>query len=80
MRGYLYFPNNSRHKRPYVGLYDNLQNRFQIFQRKPKLLMVTIFKENLNLQLLRIFYSSVIFISETEFILKQIAENRFGAL
>ena len=42
--------------------------------------MVTIFKENLNLQLLRIFYSSVIFIFETEFILKYIAENRFGAL
>ena len=49
MRGYLYFPNNSKDKMPYIGLYDNLQNRFQIFPRKPKLLMVTVFKESLNL-------------------------------
>ena len=31
-----------RHKRPYIGLYDNLQNLFSIdsnsFQRKPKLI------------------------------------------
>ena len=43
-------------------------------------LMVTVFKENLNLQLPFIFYSSIRFLFETVSISKQIAENRFGAL
>ena len=43
-------------------------------------LIVTVFKEKLNLQLPLIFYSSIRFILETAFISKQIAENRFGAL
>ena len=43
-------------------------------------LMVTVFKENLNLQLPLIFYSSVMFIFETVFISEKIAENSFGAL
>ena len=42
--------------------------------------MVIVFKENLNLQLALIFYSSVRFVFETAFISEQIAENRFGAL
>ena len=43
-------------------------------------LMVIVFKENLNLQLPLIFYSSVMFTFETVFISEQIAENRFGEL
>ena len=43
-------------------------------------LMVTVFKENLNLQLLLIFYSSVRFIFITVFISEQNTKNRFGAL
>ena len=43
-------------------------------------LMVTVFKENLNLQLPLIFCSSVRFIFVTVFISEQIAENSFGAL
>ena len=43
-------------------------------------LIVTVFKEKLNLQLPLIFYSSIRFILETAFISKKIAENRFGAL
>ena len=42
--------------------------------------MVTVFKENLNLQLPLIFYSSIRFVFETVFISEQIAQNRFGAL
>ena len=42
--------------------------------------MVTVFKENLNLQLPLIFYSSIRFVFETAFISEQIAENRSGAL
>ena len=42
-------------------------------------LMVTVFKENLNLWLPLIFYSSVMFVFETVFISEQIAENRFRA-
>ena len=41
MSGYLYFPNNNRHKRQYIAFHYNLQNLFAIngnsFQRKPKL-------------------------------------------
>ena len=43
-------------------------------------LMVTVFKENRNLQLPLIFYSSVRFIFITVFISEQNAKNRFGAL
>ena len=43
-------------------------------------LMVTVFKENLNLQLPLVFYSSIRFVFETIYISEQIAENRFGAL
>ena len=43
-------------------------------------LMVTVFKEKLNLQLPLMFYSSISFVFETTFISEQIAENRFGAL
>ena len=42
--------------------------------------MLTAFKEDLNLWLHLIFYSSVMFIFEAVFISEQIAENRFGAL
>ena len=43
MSGYLYFPNNlKRHRGPYIGLYDKLQNLLpnndHSFQRKPKLI------------------------------------------
>ena len=43
-------------------------------------LMVTVFKEKLNLQLPLTFYSGIMFVLETAFISEQIAENRFGAL
>ena len=43
-------------------------------------LMVTVFKEKLNLQLPLIFYGSVRFLFETAFISEQIAEKIFGAL
>ena len=43
-------------------------------------LMVTVFKENQNLQLPLIFYSSIMLIFETAFISEPIPENRFGAL
>ena len=43
-------------------------------------LMVTVFKEKLNLQLPLIFFSSNRFVFETAFISQQIAENRFGTL
>ena len=42
--------------------------------------MVKVFKENLNLYLLLIFYSSIMLIFEIVFISEQIAKNRFGAL
>ena len=43
-------------------------------------LMVTIFKENLKLQLPLTFYSSIRFVFEIVFISEQIAENKFRAL
>ena len=43
-------------------------------------LMITVFKGNLNIMLLLIFYSSLRFVFETVFILEQIEESRFGAL
>ena len=42
--------------------------------------MVTVLKENLNLYLPFMFYSSIRFVLETAFISEQIAKNRFGAL
>ena len=42
--------------------------------------MVTVFKQNLNLKLPLIFYSSIRFVFETAFISEQIAGNGFGAL
>ena len=42
--------------------------------------METVFKENLNLQLLFILYRSIRFVFETAFISEQIAENSFGCL
>ena len=42
-------------------------------------LMVTVFKEKLNLQLPLIFYSSIRFVLETAFISEQIAESRCRA-
>ena len=41
--------------------------------------MVTVFKENINLQLPLVFYSSIRFVFETAFISEQIAGNRFEA-
>ena len=43
-------------------------------------LMVPVIKENLNLQLPLIFYSSITFVFKTIFISEQIAENRLGVL
>ena len=42
--------------------------------------MVTVSKENLNLWLPLILYSSIRFVLETVFISEQIAQNRFGEL
>ena len=42
-------------------------------------LMIAVFKENLNLQLPLIFYSSIRFAFELVFILEEIVENWFGA-
>ena len=42
--------------------------------------MVMVFKENLNLQLPLIFYSSIRFVFETVFISEQTEENRYRAL
>ena len=41
-------------------------------------LMVTVFKENLNLKLTLITYGSIRFVFETVFISEEITENRFG--
>ena len=71
--GYLHFPNNLK------GIKDHIQADMiscKIFFQ----LMVTVFKEKLNLQLPLIFYSSIRFVFETAFISEQIAENSFGAL
>ena len=43
-------------------------------------LIVTIFKENLNLSLPLILYSSIRFVFETVFISEQIVEKMFGSL
>ena len=70
---YLYFPNNSKDIKDHIQA-DMISCKI-FFQ-----LMVTVFKEKLNLQLPLIFYSSIRFVFETEFIPEQIAGNRFGAL
>ena len=73
MSSYSYFPNNLK------DIKDHIQAGIiscKIFFQ----LIVTVFKEKLNLQLPLIFYSSIRFILETAFISEQIAENRFGAL
>ena len=73
MSSYLYFPNNL------TDIKDHIQTGMvscKIFFQ----LMVTVFKEKLNLQLPLIFYSSIRFVFETVFISEQIAENRFEAL
>ena len=70
MSGYLYFPNNFK---------DHIF-AYMISSKIFSQLMVTHFKENLNLQLPLIFYSSITFSFETRFISEQIVENRFGAL
>ena len=73
MSGYLYFPNNFKDIKDHIQA-DMISCKI-FFQ-----LMVTVFKENLNLQLPLIFYSSIRFVFETAFISEQIAENRFGPL
>ena len=73
MSGCLYFPNNLKDIKDHIQAYMISCKIF--FQ-----LMVTVFKEKLNLQLPLIFYSSIRFVFETAFISEQIAENRFGAL
>ena len=73
MSGYLYFPNELKDIKDHIYTY---LISFEIFFQ----LMVTVFKENLNLQLPLVFYSSIRFVFETIFISEQIAENRFGAL
>ena len=42
--------------------------------------MVTVFKENLNLQLPLIFYSSIMFVFETVFISEQNGREQFWSL
>ena len=73
MSGYLYISNNLKDLEDHIQAY---MISYKIFSQ----LMVTVFKENLNLQLPLIFYSSISFVFETVFISEQIAENRFGAL
>ena len=73
MSSYCYFPNNV----------IDINDRIQAYMISCKIflqLMVTVFKQNLNLQLPPTFYSSIRFVFETVFISKQIAENRFGDL
>ena len=71
--GYLYFRNTLK------DIKDHLQAYMVICKIFPQL-MVTVFKENLNLQLPLIFYSSAMFVFETVFISEQIAGNSFRAL
>ena len=73
MSGYLYFPNNLKEIKGHIQA-DMMSCKI-FFQ-----LMVTVFKEKLNLQLPLIFYSSVRFVFETALIAEQTTENRFGAL
>ena len=64
MNGHLYFPNNLKYIKDHIYTYMISYKKF--FQ-----LMVRVFKENLNLQLPHIFYSSIRFVSETVFISEQ---------
>ena len=73
MSGYLYFPNNLKDIKDHIQA-DMISCKI-FFQ-----LMVTVFKEKLNLQLPLIFYSSIRFVFEITFVSEQIAENRFGTL
>ena len=73
MSGYLYFPNNLK------GIKDNVQ-AYMINCKIYFQLIVAVFKENLNLQLPLIFYSSIKFVFETVFILGQITGKKFGTL
>ena len=73
MSGYYYFPNNLKGIKGHT--WANMISCKFFCQS-----MVTVFKENLNLQLPLIFYSSIRFVYETVFFSEQIAENRFGAL
>ena len=69
----LYFPNNL----------EDIKDHIQAYMISCKIffqLMVTVFKENLNLQLPPIFHSGIRFVFEAAFISEQIADNRFGAL
>ena len=73
MSDYLYFPNNLK------DIKDILQTDMiscKVFFQ----LMVTVFKEKLNLQPPLIFYGSIRFVLETAFISEQIAESKFGVL
>ena len=73
MSGYLYFPNNLKDIEDHMQAY---MIRCKIFFQQ----MVTVFKENLNLQLPLIFYNSIRFVFETVLISEKIPENWFGAL
>ena len=68
MSGYLYFPNNFKDIKDHIQA-DMISCKI-FFQ-----LMVTVFREKLNLQLLLIFYSSIRFVFETTSISDQIAES-----
>ena len=73
MSDYLYFPNNLK------GIKDHIQAdmmSWKIFFQ----LMLTVFKEKLNLQLPLTFYGGIRFVFETSFISGKIAENRLGDL
>ena len=73
MSGYLHFPNNLKDIEDHLSAYMISYKSF--FE-----LMVTVFKENLNLKLPPIFYSSIRFVFGTVLISEQITNNRFGAL
>ena len=73
MSAYLYFLNKLK----------DVKDQIQADMTSCKIflpLIVTVFKEKLDLQLLLIFYSSIRFVLEITFISEQIAKNRFGAL
>ena len=72
MSGYLYFPNSLKDIKDHIQAdIISCKTSFQ--------LMVTVFKDKLNLQLPLILYSSIRFVFESVFIPELIAENRFGA-
>ena len=73
MSGYLYFRNNLKYMKDHIQAYMISCKIF--FQ-----LMVTVFKENLNLQLPLIFYSSIRFAYGIVFTSEEIAVNRSEAL